>query len=328
MSAEPDDSEVSEDAKSEATESATPLWRRALRLAGLLVFLAVVAVFVVYAVPQVIGADHSYVVLTASMSPAIEPGDAVVVGEVEPAAIEEGDVITFYRSADEPPVTHRVIGITETSDGYLYETKGDANEEPDANPVPHENVVGTVAVTLPYLGHVIQFANTTEGFLALVVLPFGLLLLSEAYSVVGSSRERGDPEAKPEGTEDSESENSVTGDGAGLVLTPATLRAVIGTLAVVAPSSAYLAIRYPAAITVTIAVAASVSLLVAVGIGFVGAGGDGENDETTEPDESDDLRRPEGFGSERAETGEPVGDGAGGTVDDTDAGSDSGEGSR
>ncbi|MFC4988016.1 signal peptidase I [Saliphagus infecundisoli] len=324
MSTEPADGEVAEGPEVESSGSETegsgmPLWRRAIHIAVLLVFLAVVAVFVVYAVPQVIGADHSYVVLTASMSPEIEPGDAVVVGEVEPAEIAEGDVITFYRSADEPPVTHRVVGITETSDGYLYETKGDANEEPDANPVPHENVVGSVVVTIPYLGHVIQFANTTEGFLALVVLPFGLLLLSEAYSVVGSSRERGDPE-----TETREADGSGSGDAStegtdALVLTPAALRTAIGVLAVVAPASAYLAVRYPTAISVTVAIGASISLLVAVGIRLLGNGSGGESDDTADPDEPDDPAL------ERNEIGEPVGDGAGNTIGETDAGAGSGE---
>jgi len=38
------------------------------------VLLALIAPFVVYAVPATVGAEASYVVLTASMTPAIAPG--------------------------------------------------------------------------------------------------------------------------------------------------------------------------------------------------------------------------------------------------------------
>jgi signal peptidase I len=49
-------------------------------------------------------------------------------------------------------ITHRVIGITEMSGGYCYEIKSDANTDADVDPVPHENVIRTVVLTIPYIG--------------------------------------------------------------------------------------------------------------------------------------------------------------------------------
>ncbi|MCW8171877.1 signal peptidase I [Natrialba swarupiae] len=76
----------------------------------MLVLIAIVVPFVIYAVPGVIGAEYSFVVLTGSMAPAIDPGDVVIVGETEPTTIESGDVITFVRDGADTPVTHRVVG--------------------------------------------------------------------------------------------------------------------------------------------------------------------------------------------------------------------------
>jgi signal peptidase len=58
--------------------------RGILNLLGVVVLVALVVPFVVFAVPQVVGAEHSYVVLTSSMSPTYEAGDGVIVNEIPP----------------------------------------------------------------------------------------------------------------------------------------------------------------------------------------------------------------------------------------------------
>src|SRR6056297_1568948 len=82
---------------------------------GLVVLVIVLAPFVAFAFPPLVGANHSYVVLSSSMSPAIGAGDVVFVSGVDPTAIEEGDVITFEvgettRTAGSATrITHRVV---------------------------------------------------------------------------------------------------------------------------------------------------------------------------------------------------------------------------
>lgn len=159
---------------------------RMLDWAGLLLLIALVAPFVVYAVPGVVGAQGGYVVLSGSMEPSIGVGDVVIVDDVTPAEIEEGDVITYLRPDAETPTTHRVIDVTEQSGERAFITQGDANDDPDSAPVPESQVLGEVAVVIPYMGYVIEFVNTPTGFLALVVVPFVLLALSEVRSVLGN----------------------------------------------------------------------------------------------------------------------------------------------
>ena len=172
----------------------SPRTKRAANVLGIVLLIALVAPFAAYAAPEVVGADESFVVLTASMTPAIAPGDVVIVAERDPAAIAEGDVITFVRGTSNVPVTHRVIGVTGEGATLAFETMGDANEGPDPGLVPAGNLVGTVTLTIPWIGYVIQFAGTQVGFVALVLLPFGLLAVTEIWSIV---RDREGPGSGP-----------------------------------------------------------------------------------------------------------------------------------
>lgn len=255
---------------------------------GILLLIALVAPFVVYAVPGVIGAEHGFVVLTASMTPAIAPGDVVIVDERDPATIAEGDVITFVRGDNEVPVTHRVIGVTTSGGDIAFETQGDANGGPDASLVPGGNVLGVVAVTIPYIGYVIQFGDSPAGFALLVVAPLGLLLISELRSLVrnrdgGSPRNGSDAESEREGDADasgaiddgeaSPAAAATDPDPAGI-----TVDTVVGAGAVLAlfvPYSAYAALQLRTTVSYSVAIATAVLCLCAIAI-WVGETGTGD----------------------------------------------------
>ena len=182
---------------------------KALSVVAVLLVVALVVPFVVYSVPAVVGGEESYIVLTASMTPAISPGDAVVVGEVGAADVAVGDVVTYRRSpTDEVPVTHRVIGIVDTADGVAYQTKGDANEDADAALVNPDQLVGKVVLTIPYIGYVVQFVNSPMGFVALVVVPIGLLIASEVYEFT----KRGSKTAESSDSDDAAASTAAEGD--------------------------------------------------------------------------------------------------------------------
>jgi signal peptidase len=171
----------------------------AVALAGVLLVAAVVP-FVVFAVPQVVGADHGYVILSGSMEPALSPGDVVIVAATTDVAA--GDIITFD-DGNEVPTTHRVVG---TQDGQFV-TKGDANEEADSRLVARESLVGKVVLTIPLVGHVILWANTPTGYIALVLAPLALLLVTELY---GWARRGDAADTAPDSADDTESEDDAT----------------------------------------------------------------------------------------------------------------------
>jgi signal peptidase len=168
-----------------------------LHIAAALLFVAVLLPFAVFATPEVVGGEYSYVVVSGSMAPAIGVADTVIVNDVPPTAVHEGDVITFRRGevaeiergqAGANLVTHRVVDIVKTDDGLAFETKGDANEEADQQLVPADALVGRVMFTIPYIGHVIAYAGTELGFIAFVAIPLGLLILGEIYDLARAAR--------------------------------------------------------------------------------------------------------------------------------------------
>ncbi|MFC4544580.1 signal peptidase I [Halosolutus amylolyticus] len=167
--------------------------RRAGRIAATLLVVAVVIPFVVVAVPQLVGAQYSFVVLSGSMEPAISPGDVVLVADTDPSTVESGDVITYQRSDEGTPTTHRVVSVEGSGDDRQFRTQGDANDNVDSAPVNADQYIGHVIGTIPLVGYMIAFVNTPLGFAALVVLPIAAFVLSEAWAIyAGRSGKDGD----------------------------------------------------------------------------------------------------------------------------------------
>lgn len=197
------DSERAGNGSERTTDSDGGRWRPRLRKAaavfGTLLLIAVVLPFVIFAVPQAVGADHGFVILSGSMEPGISAGDAVIVDASR--TIEVGDVITFEDDG-EIPTTHRVIGV----ENGLYVTQGDANEEPDDRLVDPDSVLGEVVVTIPLIGYIIVWVNSPLGYLALVGIPLALLLGTELRAW---HRRRNDT-AAPDGADDATAEDVAT----------------------------------------------------------------------------------------------------------------------
>ncbi|MGY0692506.1 signal peptidase I SipW [Virgibacillus sp. FSP13] len=119
-------------------------------------------------------------VLSGSMEPEIKTGSIIAIKTTDDVIdFHKNDVITF-RTDEGILVTHRIVGMSE--DGEKYITKGDANDGADMEPVSPENIVGTYnGFTVPYVGYVMNAANSKEGAALFLILP-GVLLV--CYSVI------------------------------------------------------------------------------------------------------------------------------------------------
>lgn len=160
--------------------------RDAIRTGAKVLFVAVLGLMLVVVVPQVVGADHSYVVVSGSMAPTLSPGDVVLVEETSPAAITAGDIITYER--DGTRTTHRVVEVVPREEGPHFRTQGDANEEVDQQLVAPDHLLGRVMVSIPYVGYFLSFARTDAGILTLVILPATLLIASEVWTLIQAAR--------------------------------------------------------------------------------------------------------------------------------------------
>ena len=166
------------------------LTRRLLEAVTLVALVLVVAAFAVFAVPQAVGAEHSYVVLSGSMQPAMEPGDVILVDAVDIDDIRVGDVVSF-RDETGTVTTHRVADVFVGEDGRHLWTKGDDNEERDPGVVTEAALVGRVMtvgdtlVVIPYIGLVVEAAGSDLGAYLLLFVPLTLLVLNEVYTRLG-----------------------------------------------------------------------------------------------------------------------------------------------
>ena len=92
------------------------------------------------------------VINSGSMRPALDTGDIVVLAEVPLDEINEGDIIQY--EMNNFSTVHRVYeirGMTEENP-LMFITKGDANDQPDAEPINPEQITGKAVFTIPKLG--------------------------------------------------------------------------------------------------------------------------------------------------------------------------------
>lgn len=184
-------------------------WQDGAKLLGVGVFLLVLGVVVVAAIPQLVGADHSYVVQSSSMSPSIDAGAVVFVSDAPTDQISTGDVITYRDSGPDGEirrVTHRVIAVEQTDGGPQFQTKGDANEDPDPGRVSASQVVGVVQFDVPLVGYLLSILRSPVGIVALVVLPAIALGISEVRVLLSATRtDEDEPEETGSGQTEAES---------------------------------------------------------------------------------------------------------------------------
>ncbi len=134
--------------------------------------------------PTMQGSMHLLTVLSGSMAPELNPGDVVVSTYTNPEEIQINDVITFA-AADNPKncITHRVINITNENGSIGFQTKGDANEDPDQRIVQPSELIGKVVLVIPYLGYLPHFAKSPLGFITLIIIPGVLIIVGEVWKI-------------------------------------------------------------------------------------------------------------------------------------------------
>lgn len=146
---------------------------------GTALLIIIVVVSIPLTVPKMAG-YQIYTVVTGSMEPKIPVGSLVYIKGVEPETVKEDEVIAFYGGRDSSAViTHRVVANSDIMGEFI--TKGDANKTKDMNPVPYDNYIGKVMLTIPVMGGLAQtFAGTAGRIATLSVFGLAVILLIAA----------------------------------------------------------------------------------------------------------------------------------------------------
>lgn len=103
-----------------------------------------------------------YAVLSGSMEPTYHVGSLIYVKSVDTDDIEVGDAITFMLD-ENTLATHRVTQVIEDGSSVSFKTKGDANNNEDAEAVSAQNVLGVPKFSIPYLGYVANYIQNPPG---------------------------------------------------------------------------------------------------------------------------------------------------------------------
>ena len=155
---------------------------------GMLLLLAVIVLCLPMVVPGLLG-YQTFNVVSGSMEPAIPIGSAIYVEPMDPAYLEEGDIVAFYDGED--VIAHRVSINRATAEELV--TKGDANDVEDFDPIPYASVVGRVALSVPMMGAYMSVCASTVGKVYLLLTAAcGLMLniLASRMRAVRRAREQ------------------------------------------------------------------------------------------------------------------------------------------
>lgn len=157
----------------------------------LLVVLAVaMTVFTVFSVTTLGRNDRSlfgykmYIVNSNSMAATdFDAGDLILVKNVDPSTLQEGDIITFMSQNVESfgqTVTHKIRALTTDATGkpgfITYGTTTDTNDE---TVVTYPFVLGKYESRIPHLGTFFNFLKSPLGYFLCIFLPFMLIIIHE-----------------------------------------------------------------------------------------------------------------------------------------------------
>jgi signal peptidase I len=130
------------------------------------------------------GQYRMLIVLSGSMNPAFDARSVIFIRPIASENIVVGDIVTFSTPGSKNLTTHRVVEIEQAFGNMRFITKGDANEVNDPYPVYPENIIGKVHYSIPYLGFIINYAQTRNGLFFMVILPCILIIAYELIKLI------------------------------------------------------------------------------------------------------------------------------------------------
>ncbi len=132
---------------------------------------------------------RAYIVLSDSMSKTdFDAGDLVLVKEVDPSTLKEGDIISYISQNTEnygEVITHKIRSLTTDANGDRgFVTYGTTTETNDETIVTYPFVLGKYQTHLPKVGTFFQFLKTPQGYFMCIFIPFMLLILYQGINVI------------------------------------------------------------------------------------------------------------------------------------------------
>ncbi len=161
----------------------------------IVVFAVLMMVFTVVSVNTFDRSDRNlfgykaFIVLSDSMKATdFDAGDLVLVKEVDPSTLKEGDIISYTSQNTSnfgETVTHKIRMITTDQNGQPgFITYGTTTNTDDETVVTYDYVLGKYQTRLKGVGSFFQFLKTTPGYICCIFVPFALFILVQGINCI------------------------------------------------------------------------------------------------------------------------------------------------
>ena len=125
-----------------------------------------------------------YIVNSDSMAATdFKAGALILVKEIDPSTLKEGDIITFMSQDPDSfgeTVTHKIRRLTTDAEGNpAFVTYGTTTGVDDETVVTYPYILGQYQKQIPGLGIFFNFLKTTPGYFVCIFTPFMLIIIYE-----------------------------------------------------------------------------------------------------------------------------------------------------
>ena len=126
-----------------------------------------------------------YIVNSDSMAATdFSAGSLILVKEIDPSTLKEGDIITFMSQNTNSfgeTITHKIRSLTYDANGRPgFITYGTTTNTDDETIVTYPYVMGRYEKQIPGLGFFFNFLKSPAGYFVCIFIPFMLIIVSEA----------------------------------------------------------------------------------------------------------------------------------------------------
>ncbi len=130
-----------------------------------------------------------YIVNTDSMAATdFDAGDLIFTKYVDPATLDEGDIITYISQNSESfgeTVTHKIRKRTVDAEGSAgFITYGTTTNTDDETVVTFPYILGKYTGRIANLGHFFNFLKTPQGYFICIFVPFILIIIYQGVGVI------------------------------------------------------------------------------------------------------------------------------------------------
>lgn len=134
-----------------------------------------------------------YTVLTDSMAATdFSAGAIVIMKEVDPSTLEEGDIISYISQSTESfgeVITHKIRSKTVDAQGNPgFITYGTTTGVDDEMVITYPYITGKYVGHIPAVGYFFTFLKTTPGYFVCIFIPFAILIIYQGLKVINLFR--------------------------------------------------------------------------------------------------------------------------------------------